>query len=134
MGIWMVVQNIYEDPNSTTGFKGKGNYVGIELCSNDTTLVEGDYYFSDSGDPMTWYEGEFGYPYDWTNATGDWEWLKDGVINVAKQNGVYTFTFILTSESNNTVEGQYTGTVIPRYSPIISSLRGVHRTTPFNRF
>lgn len=112
MGVWLVSSGISIDPEASSGFQGKGDYVGFELVSSDTTLTPGDYVFSDSGEPMTWYEAEFGHPFDWTQGEGNWAWLVDGVLNVSKQNGVYTFIFTATSETGYELTGYYTGGVI----------------------
>ena len=121
VGIWMVSSGIFSDPNSESKLGGSGNYIGIEMYSTDTLLVEGDYYYSDTYAPMTWYEAELGYPFDWSNNTGVWEWITDGIINVSKQNGTYTFTFVMVSETGNLVEGYFTGGVTYYYWPSAKS-------------
>lgn len=121
MGIWMVSSGIYSNPYDNSKLGGTGNYIGIDFHSTDTLLVEGDYYYSNSYAPMTWYEAELGYPYNWTNKTGSREWIADGIINVNKQNGKYTFTFVMISESGNLIEGYYTGLVEYYYWPSVKS-------------
>jgi len=111
MDLWMLTNGIFYNPSSQSGSSGQGNYVNFMLHTTDLTLQEGDYYYSPNGEPMTWCESEFGIDYNWDSGTGYFEWIENAIINVSKENGIYTFTFAGYTEGGNYLEGVYTGSV-----------------------
>lgn len=103
---------IYESENNT--FKGYGNLIHFELfSSSQLEIVEGLYTFDPerTENIFTFSRSHVNYNYNFENSTGSCPEIKQGTINIKKDNNIFIIEIDCKISNNTSVKGFYKGSL-----------------------
>ncbi len=100
--------------DATGDYSGTGDLIYLDLnSSSETGLVSGTYNYSSNRSALTFVDAQVATDFNALTLTGDTFEVVGGTVEIEINGNEVTIDFNLTLAGNNTVEGNYKGTLRP---------------------